>query len=80
MARIPGWGWLRGRSVRRAGQPDLAEMGTAFGLDASLAAGRTGAADDHASPAADGRLAIGHAAAASPRWWTRIGARLAGGR
>jgi hypothetical protein len=55
-------------------------MGTAFGLDASLAAGRTGAADDHASPAADGRLAIGHAAAASPRWWTRIGARLAGGR
>lgn len=78
MARFRGWGWLKDRSTRRGEQPDLAEMGTAFGLDASLASIRVSAADDRAAGATAARPAVG--ATAAPRWWSRLGARLAGGR
>jgi hypothetical protein len=53
-------------------------MGTAFGLDASLASIRVSAADERAAGATAARPAVG--AAAAPRWWSRLGARLAGGR
>lgn len=41
MNLLPGWTWLTSRAARRASaadaSPDPADMGTAFGLDASMA-------------------------------------------
>jgi hypothetical protein len=77
------WSWSRLRDRQRdAAGPDLADMGTAFALDASLdwepeAVGRP-AEDRPQDAVGPARGAETTSAAPAVRWWQRRGARARG--
>jgi hypothetical protein len=81
MGTIKGFGWLRTGSARPSTRPDPAEMGTAFGLDACIAAT---AVDPLPSDAQGVAAGAGVTPASTPHaaggFWKRLGRRQPAGR
>lgn len=79
MGALKGFGWFRPTASRRVAQQDPAEMGTAFGLDASFAATPP---DIERTTFGDARPGVTPLLASppSPGFWRRLGGRLAPGR
>lgn len=81
MGALKGFGWLRSGAARAA-QPDPADMGTAFGLDAYLAA--TSAEATRVPSEAPTAAAVSdpslRAPGAGAGFWRRLGGRFTPGR